>query len=157
MHTVELLLNRTADERVRDQWRRLHAAGLPSLATHPHPSNRPHLTVLKASSVAGLAPVPLPLPATLGPVRMLGRALVREVTATPELRALHRSLWSTLPDPWPPPEDWVPHVSLALRFPAASCPAAVEVLAASPPVHGSFVAARSYDIVARTLSDIPTG
>lgn len=149
MHTVELLLDVALESGVRALWNRLHAAGLPSLATHRHPTNRPHLTVVTASSLTGLAPLPLPLAVELGPVRMLGRALVRTVTPTDGLRELHARVWSALPDAWPPPADWVPHVSLALRFPAGPPPVDV------PPAYGEVVAARSYDTRARTVVDLP--
>ncbi len=48
MRTVELLLDPGLDQGVRDLWDRLRDAGLPSLAAHPHPTNRPHLTVITA-------------------------------------------------------------------------------------------------------------
>jgi hypothetical protein len=154
VHTVELLLDARLDSGVRDLWDRLHAAGLPSLATHRHPTNRPHLTVLTAASLVGLPPLPLPLAAVLGPVRMLGRALVREVTAGADLRAFHAATWSALAggDPWPPPPDWVPHVSLALNVPAPRREAALRMLLTTPPAQGLFVAARSYDTGTRTVT-----
>ena len=133
---------------VRDLWNRLHDAGLPSLATHRHPSNRPHLTVVTAPSIAGLALGALPVAAELGPVRRLGRALVLLVTPTPELRDLHARVWSSLPGAWPPPQEWVPHVSLALRFPTEAAVADV------PLAHGRWVAARSYDTETRTVVDL---
>ncbi|GIF09010.1 2'-5' RNA ligase family protein [Actinoplanes siamensis] len=152
MHTVELLLDDELADAVRRQWDFLLEAGLPSLAGHPHPTNRPHLTVVRASSLAGLPALPVPLAAELGPARKLGRALVRQVTPTPELRELHFRVWSALPDAWPPPGEWVPHVSLALRFPLPDVPA----LPAGGD-RGQFVAARSYDTVTRTVHPIVPG
>jgi hypothetical protein len=156
VYTVELMPDPHLDLGVRELWDRLQAAGLPSLATHLHPTNRPHLTVLTAGSLTGLGPLPLPLPVELGHVRMLGRALVREVTPTAELRDLHAEIWSTLAhaDPWPLPADWIPHVSLALNVPEGRRDAALDLLAALPPVSGRFVAARSYDTRARTVTDL---
>ncbi|XVU29518.1 hypothetical protein ACQPZJ_21315 [Actinoplanes sp. CA-054009] len=55
MHTVELLLDPGLEDLVRQKWLVLREAGLPSLATHGHVSNRPHLTVATAESLAGLA------------------------------------------------------------------------------------------------------
>ena len=81
MHTVELLPDEELTRGVRELWALLRDAGLPSLATHQHPTNRPHFTVITAASLDGLPPLPLPLTATLGPVRMLGRALVRPAGA----------------------------------------------------------------------------
>jgi 2'-5' RNA ligase superfamily protein len=153
VHTVELLLDDGLERGVRELWRRLDDAGLPSLARHRHPTNRPHLTVVTAGSPAGLAPSWLPVPAELGAVRMLGRALVRAVTPTAELTALHAQVWESLAgaDAWPAPDDWVPHVSLALRVPEDQRAAALDLLAGVPPARGSFVAMRSYDTVTREV------
>jgi hypothetical protein len=159
MRTVELLLDPRLEHGVRDLWNRLHDAGLPSLATHRHPTNRPHLTVLTATSLTGLPPLPLPVTAELGPVRMLGRSLVREVTSTPELRRIHADIWSALPgaDPWPTPPDWIPHVSLALNVPADLREPALRLLATVPAETGQFVAGRSYDTGTRTVADLYPG
>lgn len=155
MHTVELLLDQELEEGVREWWRRLRDAGLQSLATHPHPTNRPHLTVLTAPSLAGLPPLDLPLPAELGPVRALGRSVVREVIAPPELRELQARVWRSLPgEPWPAPAEWVPHVSLALKASPAQRQAALALAANLPPARGRFVAARSYDTETRTVTDL---
>ena len=152
MHTVELLLDDRLEAGVRELWSLLRDAGLPSLATHPHPTNRPHLTVLTAASRAGLPPVPLPLVAELGPVRLLGRALVREVRATPQLRELQAAAWSALPAGWPAPPDWVPHVSLALKVPPDRREEAAGLLAGVPAAAGLFVAVRSYDTATRAVT-----
>jgi len=155
VHTVELLLDGPLEKHVRTLWRRLHEAGLPSLATHAHPTNRPHLTVLTAESLAGLPSLPLPVAAGLGPVRMLGRALVRDVTLTAALRELHAAARSALAgDPWPPPPRWIPHVSLALNVPPNRREAALRLLADLAPADGHFVAARSYDTRTRTVTDL---
>jgi len=152
--TVELLPDESLERVVRAHWERLHAAGLPGLADHPHPTNRPHLTVVRVASPAGLPALPLPLPvsAELGPVTFLGRALVRAVTPTDELRALHAEVWNALDDPWPPPPEWVPHVSLALRVPEGRRDEALRALGPVPAVRGRFVAARSYDSRSRTVT-----
>jgi hypothetical protein len=156
VHTVELLLDRRLEDGVRNLWARLRDAGLPSLATHPHPTNRPHLTVLTSADLAGLPPLPLPAAAELSEVRLLGRALVRPVTPTAELRRFHAEAWSALrgSQAWPPPADWVPHVSLALNVPATRRQAALDLLAALPPETGHFVAARTYDTQTRTVSPL---
>ncbi|MET0425115.1 MAG: 2'-5' RNA ligase family protein [Actinoplanes sp.] len=152
MRTVELLLDQELEATVRDLWRRLSDAGLPSLAQHPHPTNRPHLTLITAASLPPFDP-PMPIAAELGPVRRLGRALVLAVTPTPELRDLQATLWSSLAgqDPWPAPADWVPHVSLALKFPPDR-----RVELPANPARGHFVAARSYDTQNRTVVPLPS-
>ncbi|MFI5934459.1 2'-5' RNA ligase family protein [Actinoplanes sp. NPDC051494] len=156
MRTVELLLDTRLEAVVRDLWRRLRDAGLPSLATHPHPTNRPHLTLLTATSLAGLPAPLLPLAAELGPVRMLGRALILGVQPTDVLRSMHARTWSALSgmQPWPSPEQWVPHVSLALKVPADRQAQALDLLSAVPVEHGHFVSARSYDTATRTTVDL---
>jgi hypothetical protein len=152
VHTVELLPDEALSEGVRDLWGLLLDAGLPSLATHRHPTNRPHLTLLTASSAPlTLGPLPLPVRADLGPVRFLGRALVRLVEPSPSLRALQASVWSSLGGR-PAPADWVPHISLALR---GASEEALTLLAGLPPVSGSFVAARTYDTETRAVRDLP--
>jgi hypothetical protein len=156
MFTVELLPDARLAAQVRALWELLRDAGLPSLATHPHPTNRPHLTVLTCRSVAGLPPLPLPVDAELGRVRVLGRALVREVTQTAALRDIYAVTWEALggADAWPTPPEWVPHVSLALKVPAPAREVALRMLAGAPPLLGRFVAARSYDTVARTVTGL---
>ncbi|SNY66049.1 2'-5' RNA ligase superfamily protein [Paractinoplanes atraurantiacus] len=135
-------------------WFRLKQAGLPSLATHGHASNRPHLTVATAASLAGLSGVELPLRAELGAVRSLGRAVVWEVRPTAELRELQARVWEALDEAWPPPQEWVPHVSLALRVPAGQHEAVPAALGDLPRAAGFFVAARSYDTATRVVTDL---
>ncbi|XVV16614.1 2'-5' RNA ligase family protein [Actinoplanes sp. CA-131856] len=154
MHTVELLLDSGLESLVRRQWLCLREAGLPSLATHGHASNRPHLTVATGESLAGLATVDLPLAAEFGAVTFLGRAAVWEVRPTEALRELHARVWSSLPGAWPPPGQWVPHVSLALRVRADQHDAVRAALGDLPRAVGRFVAARSYDTVTRAVTPV---
>jgi hypothetical protein len=154
VHTVELLPDLSLDDGVRALWSRLRDAGLPSLATHPHPTNRPHLTVITAGSLDGLPPVPLPLRAELGAVRLLGRALVREVTPTPELRDFQALVSASLRDPWPPPAEWAPHISLALKVTPAEAAAALASLGDLSPARGHFTAARTYDTATREITTL---
>lgn len=123
---------------------------------HPHPTNRPHLTVLTAASLAGLPPLLLPVTAELGEVEMLGRALVRRVTPTAELREIHAGAWSALAgaQAWPAPPEWIPHVSLALKVPEAQREAALKLFSQEPVERGHFTAARSYDTASRTVRQI---
>ena len=146
LNTVELLPSPSLEAGIRALWQRLRDAGFPGLADHPHPTNRPHLTLVTAASLDGLPPLPLPLPVTLGPAFLLGRALVRPVTS-PGLGALHRDVWTAVGG-WPPPAEFVPHVSLALK----SSPAALALVADLSPVHGEFVAARTYNTETRVVT-----
>ncbi|GAA0579041.1 hypothetical protein GCM10010172_74910 [Paractinoplanes ferrugineus] len=154
MRTVELLLDPELEHDVREVWGRLRAAGLPSLAGHPHPTNRPHLTVVTAASIDGLPPLPLPVPIELGVVRFLGRALIWAVTPTAALRDIHATAWSALRNPWPSPADWMPHVSLALKVPPGHRPALLEALTGLAPAAGRCESARSYDSLTRTVVDL---
>jgi len=45
MRSVELVFDDPTDSRIRADWARLQAAGLPSLAAHTSPSNSPHITL----------------------------------------------------------------------------------------------------------------
>ena len=155
MHTVELVPDPALDAGVRDLWARLHAAGLPSLATHRHPTNAPHVTLTSAPSLAGLPALDLPVQVTLGPARMLGRALVRPADS-PQLRDLHAAVWQAVggENPLHAPELWVPHVSLALNVPPDRREAAVALLADLTPVGGELVGARSYDTQMRTVIEL---
>ncbi|MBL7258687.1 2'-5' RNA ligase family protein [Paractinoplanes lichenicola] len=147
MHTVELLPDDELDSRVREMWGLLGERGL---ASHPHPTNRPHLTVVTAPSLDGLPELALPIEVEIGPPRMLGRALVLPVTPNAALRDMHELVWSSLAEAWPPAAEWVPHISLALRFPEGDHTAREM----SGPATGTLTKARSYDSVTRTVRDL---
>ncbi|MDP9794042.1 hypothetical protein J2S43_002554 [Catenuloplanes nepalensis] len=150
MRTVELLLDPGLDHAVRSLWARLHAAGARSLATHTHPTNRPHVTLVITPSLDLLPPLGLPLPVTLGPPRMLGRALVLPATG---LHSLHTRVWSAVgsTNPLHDPARWTPHVTLALR----ATPGSDSLLGPSLSLTGHAVTARSYDPATRTVTDLP--
>jgi 2'-5' RNA ligase len=161
MRTVELTLDDELDDSVREAWRRLAAAGLPSLATHTHPTNRPHLTLAAGADVPDLAPLlaALPLPVTVdGLIFFEGRtgALAWRVHADETLRSLQAQVWQALDgqarNPLHAPDRWVPHISLARR---AAPTAAGGVLDALTPASGWLVGARSYDTETRTA--VPIG
>jgi hypothetical protein len=154
VHTVELLFDPATEASVRDLWARLHVARLPSLATHRHPTNRPHVTLTTAASLAGLPVLALPASVTLLPgVRMLGRALVREIAAAPALTETHAAVHRAVGG-HRAPGDWIPHVSLALRVPEDNQAAALALLADLPQLTGTFSAARSYDTERRTVTPL---
>ncbi len=153
MHTVELLLDDDLDGAVRAVWDRLAAAGLRSLAGHPHPTNRPHVTLAGGEVLPARLDLPLPMPVTLdGTIRFDGRTgmLAWRVVPTPELLAVQAAVWRAMADenPLRAPGRWVPHVSLARKVPPG--------FAADVGVrHGRFVAARSYDTGTRTVVSLP--
>jgi hypothetical protein len=157
MHTVELLLDPTLDGLVRSAWQRLHAAGLPSLATHAHPTNRPHLTLAAADRLTpevGAALAGLPVEAVLDGLILFERAVAWRVTLTDALRDLHTRVWQALDgterNPQHAPGSWVPHVSLALR--ARDQPRYAAELRDLPAARGSFRWARTYDSGTRTAT-----
>lgn len=162
---MELLPDETTEARVRRVWRRLAEAGMPSLAGHRHPTNRPHLTVTTASEVpwgarsalAG-ALTALPLPLRLeGTLRFEGRTsvLAWRVVAGAGLAALQREVWALLPgggNPLFEPDRWVPHVTLGRsRSGSGSWPAELLPAELFEPWEGMFAAARSYDTELRTV------
>ncbi|MEV4703967.1 2'-5' RNA ligase family protein [Actinoplanes sp. NPDC049316] len=158
MHTVELLLDAALDDRVRAVWHDLAARGLRSLASHRHPTNRPHLTLATADALSpGVGPAleGLPIEVELDDVVFLGRTVAWRVRPTAELQSMQRAVWEALDgrerNPLHDPRSWVPHVSLALRV--------------EPEVHelyprglggaaGRLVEARTYDSETRTVSTL---
>jgi 2'-5' RNA ligase len=165
VRTVELIPDDALDGAVRAVWRRLAAAGLPSLATHPHPTNRPHLTVATADQLPE-APVAaaldqLPIGVRLAGVLFFdGRAGMAawRVHADEALYRLHAQVWRALDgrerNPLHAPQAWVPHVSLARRVRPAQH-AAVRDIVDAVVADGRFVAARSYDTATRAVTDLP--
>ncbi|MEU4689479.1 2'-5' RNA ligase family protein [Actinoplanes sp. NPDC023714] len=155
MHTVELLLDSALDDAVRALWHRLHEAGLRSLATHTHATNRPHITLATTAELPPSLPLTLPVPVRLGPPRILGRALA--LTAdSPELRALQADVWQSIAglNPLHAPDRWIPHVSLALTMPAGQHEQALQLLRDNPILYGESVAARTYDTTTRLATDL---
>ncbi|MFE0774424.1 2'-5' RNA ligase family protein, partial [Streptomyces sp. NPDC058861] len=112
---------------VREAWRRLADAGLPSLAGHRHPTNRPHLTLASADALPagvrarllGALAEALPVPLRLdGFVRFSGRVRVLAWAVRPDdaLLRLHGAVWRILreapesgwPNPLLDPARWAP-------------------------------------------------
>ena len=164
MHSIELLLDEAADQRVRDEWAALAAADLPSLADHAGASNAPHVTLLARpvvdprhdEALAALLGELLPLPLATGAPLVFGRpgrggrggwVLARSVVPTAALLDLHRRVHELASGegdvPHTAPGAWSPHVTLAHRLTATTLARALEVLAdeearvASPPTRAS--------------------
>ena len=160
-HSVELLLDPAADAAVRAEWAALAAAGLPSLANHRSPTNRPHVTLTAAARIdpaadgdlAALAER-LPIPCLLGALVVFGRGtvtLVRSVVPSADLLDFHRVLSDSvaphLPSgayPHTEPGHWTAHVTLCRRLPADRLPAALDVVAPQS-IEGEFAALRRWD------------
>jgi len=164
VHHVELLLDEASDAAVREQWRALDDAGLPSQARHRSASNRPHVTLTMTESwtvgaelESALTPLSaLPLGALLGAPAVFGRGpfvLVRSVVATDRLLALHRAVVDRLGPPASAlllPGRWVPHVTLGHRMSSSQVAEALDLLGASDGPDVVFETARHWDSLART-------
>ncbi|MGA5301728.1 2'-5' RNA ligase family protein [Nucisporomicrobium flavum] len=158
MHTVELLLDAPLEARVRTVWRDLLAMGLRSLASHEHPTNRPHVTLATADALSPVvAPAldGLPLDVELDDVVFLGRTVAWRVRPSAALLSVQRRVWEALDgrdrNPLHEPGRWVPHVSLALRVkPELQDRYPRDIGAAS----GRVVAARTYNSETRTVTSL---
>ncbi len=172
--SVELLLDPAAEALIRDQWRALSEAGLPSERRDPPADHhRPHVTLLALPAITAEADAALPeLVAGLdlfvvigalelfGPGRRRGKArtstyvLVRSVVLTPELTALQHRLaercGADASDHFGPGR-WSPHVTLARRIASAQIGAALDLLAGEPSeVTAHLTACRRWDGDTRT-------
>ncbi|MFD7710584.1 2'-5' RNA ligase family protein [Streptomyces sp. NPDC059786] len=180
MHSVELLPDPATERAVEDVWRRLEESGRPSLATHRHPTNRPHLTLATADALppetgdrvrCALAVLPLPL-CLDGTVRFAGRkpVLAWAVRADDALLRLHETVWRALrdapgggrPNPLHDPARWTPHITLGRgrdTVPPGPEPEPDEdpfrgTTTPSGVLTGRWTGARHYDSVTRTTEPI---
>lgn len=166
MHSIEFTLDPDAEDAIRADWEDLLAAGLPSAGAHRSASNRPHVTVLAATSVPEplqasaehlLAPV-LPLTARWGGLVLFGNrrlVLARLVevdrAVTDVVHGLQDDAVDVAADPH---RAWVPHVTLCRRLEPAQVStalAAVPILPAAPP---SLVGLRRWNPEERTVTTL---
>jgi 2'-5' RNA ligase len=164
MRSVELTFGESTDSSIRMDWARLFEAGLPSLATHTSPSNRPHITLAAGNTLAlGAAAHDLWGGLPMG-VRFSGvvvfpagsgsYVLARLVVPAAGLLQLHARLHqqcvgafaNTLPD------AWTPHVTLARRIPGHLLGTAVGALDVR--TEGECTAARLWDSPSRTTTTL---
>jgi 2'-5' RNA ligase len=162
MRSVELTFGEATDSSIRMDWARLHAAGLPSLATHTSPSNRPHITLAAgndldlgpaAQDLWGVLPVDVRFSGLVvfpaGPGKHVLARLVVPMAGLLQLHArLHHlctgAFENTLPD------AWTPHVTLARRIPGRLLGAACDALDVR--TEGECTAARLWDSPTRTTT-----
>ncbi|WP_461190258.1 2'-5' RNA ligase family protein [Arthrobacter sp. Z4-13] len=164
MRSIELTFGESTDSSIRTDWARLREAGLPSLATHTSPSNRPHITLAAGNTLdAGFA-MPelwdgLPLDITFsgfvvfpaGPGKYVLARLVVPAAGLLQLHArLHQqctgAFANTLPD------AWTPHVTLAHRIPGHLLGTALAILDVQ--ADGQCIEARQWDSSTRTTTSL---
>lgn len=163
MQSVELLLDDATEARVREHWRVLDEAGLPSQARHIGPTNTPHVTVAVRDAIDEVCEprlravaTRLPLPVRLGATGVFGRhryVLVLLLVVDPALLALHSAVAAALGrgsgDPLTEPGRWTPHVTLARGLSAVEIGRALEALGGARPLEGAAVECRRWDSEAR--------
>ncbi|MFJ8053249.1 2'-5' RNA ligase family protein [Streptomyces luteogriseus] len=170
MRTVELLLDETAEQAVREAWRRLADAGLPSQARHRSPTNSPHITVAACPELTApirweLAEVAATLPL---PVRCTGVVRFERPTSVlawaldldRALAGLHRRVWEAVASDSPPetlnpfhePGRWAPHITLGrTRRAGAFADRRIPELLPAPPLSIRLTTLRSYDTLTGAL------
>ncbi|QNP61667.1 2'-5' RNA ligase family protein [Streptomyces genisteinicus] len=164
MRTVELLLDEAAELAVREAWKRLADAGLPSQARHRSPTNSPHLTLVACPELTAPirwelaeAAAALPLPVRFTglirferPTSVLAWALEYDAA----LAGLHRRVWETVASDSPPgtlnpfhePGRWSPHVTLGrTRRAGAFSGRRIPGLLPRPPLTARLTTLRSFD------------
>lgn len=164
MRTVELLLDEAADSTVREAWRRLADAGLPSQACHRSPTNRPHLTLAACPELTApirwtLAEVAAVLPIA---VRFTGVVRFERPTSVlawaldpdPVLTGVHRRVWEAVAsdsrpgslNPLHEPGRWSPHITLGrTRRAGAFADRRIADMLPAPPLSARLTTLRSYD------------
>ncbi|MDH6228780.1 2'-5' RNA ligase [Streptomyces sp. MJP52] len=164
VRTVEVLLDEAADLAVREAWRLLADAGLPSQARHRSPTNSPHLTLAACPELtapirwelAGVAAA-LPLPVRFTGVIRFERptsVLAWALDCDAALAGLHRRVWEAVTadnplqdlNPLHAPGRWTPHVTLGRsRRAGAFADRRVHELLPAPPLSVRLTTLRSYD------------
>jgi 2'-5' RNA ligase len=151
VHSIELLLDEPAEELIRQQWRALAEAGLPS-EHRPGLSvpRRPHITLIactrieaeQADRAAHAVRPELPLPLGLGAPMIFGRGrsrrpdliLVRQVLASVALLQLQQRVAELCPPAVDQHFDagrWAPHITLARRLAADQLGSALRAISGS--------------------------
>lgn len=151
VHSIELLLGEQTETAIREQWRLLAEAGLPSeYRPNAGTQRRPHITLIAcaqitpatATALSPLLTAALPLPTVIGAPMIFGTAkrarptllLVRQLLPSNELLQLQRAVV----DDCPPAVDdhfaaghWAPHITLGRRFRPEQIGPALQALGSS--------------------------
>ncbi|MFI7586570.1 2'-5' RNA ligase family protein [Spongisporangium articulatum] len=160
--SVELLLGDEAEAAVRERWRRLAEARLPSMAHHQGETNRPHVTLAVADTLDEATETRLsaltgwlPLTVTLGGLIAFGsarqRVLALLVVPTVGLLELQRAAAELMPAPVQhlTADRWTPHVTLARRVKVEELGAAAQAVGDLPELTTTCPAVRRWDSDAR--------
>ncbi|MEV6322137.1 2'-5' RNA ligase family protein [Nocardia sp. NPDC051787] len=159
VQSVELLLDDDADAEIRQQWRMLAEAGVPSLGARTDETNRPHITAAVAKQVWPRIEQALdeqafsPISVRLGGLVVFGARrpiLVRLVVPSEPLLALHRRIFHTIsPCPGIPanlhPDAWTPHITLARRVPPHQLGEAIHAVARDRDFPATVLGIRRWD------------
>lgn len=158
VHSIELVFDPDTEAAIRQTWKALAAAGIPSQA----PASRPHVTLAVAEAIAAdvdalLAPLctRLPLPCLIGAPVLFGRGSVvfaRLVVPIGELLDLHAQVHRLCaphlrPAPMPNslPGQWTGHVTMARRVGGAQLGRALRIAGRPTQIECSFVGLRRWD------------
>ncbi|VXB35323.1 conserved hypothetical protein [Arthrobacter sp. 9AX] len=164
MRSIELIFNAPLDALVRADWARLADAGLPSLASHTAPSNRPHITLAAGNDLSCDAGVQdpcgrLPLEVQFSGVVLFPSpqgtfVLARLVVPSKPLRELHAEVHHQCTGAFANtrPDAWTPHVTLARRVPGHLLGRAMESVDAR--AEGWCAGARLWDSSTRTVTPL---
>lgn len=167
MHSIELTFEESTDALIRTDWARLAEAGLPSLATHSSPSNRPHITLAAGSNLDmgpgteglwGRLPIDIRFAGLVVFPAVPGKyVLARLVVLSQDLLELHRRLHQHCPGAFANtlPDAWTPHVTLARRIPGQLLGAALDALDVR--AEGRCTDARLWDSTTRTITPLNQG
>ena len=159
VQSLELTFDRRADEVLRAQWQALRDAGLPSMARHTGPTNRPHVTVDPATRSSPRPRRPWPpwrcgyrWSLRIGGLLLFhGRrrwVLARHVVVDRPLLELHAHAQAVLgPDssPLTARGRWVPHLTLARNIQDEQLPEALKIVSAAPPLVATALRLRRWD------------
>ncbi|WP_179474965.1 2'-5' RNA ligase family protein [Mycolicibacterium vinylchloridicum] len=160
-HSIELLLDQRAETAIRQMWRELADAGLPSQLSVTSHTNRPHITLVAAERIApdideelSWLAAELPRPAVLGAPLVFGGGrltLARLVIPSDSLLAAHEQVYD---DCLPfasnvfahsAPGRWTPHVTLGRRFTPAQIGEALTIDGLAAEIRVSLVGMRRWD------------
>ncbi|MFD6034783.1 2'-5' RNA ligase family protein [Streptomyces griseoincarnatus] len=170
MRTVELLVDEATESAVREAWRRLADAGLPSQARHRSPTNRPHLTLAACPELTAPirwelaeAAAALPLPVRFAGLIRFERptsVLAWSLELDAALTDLHRTVWDAVTadnrpetlNPLHAPDNWSPHITLGrTRRPGAFTSRRIPQLLPPLPLSAHLTTLRSFDTETGTL------